>query len=159
MSVPAPECNWPERDSARFLTPFCFRPSPRLAFVHRALTSLLALLALLGLAPRLGEQPLWGLALIGFWGLLGYQEWRLRRARARSPDRFGLNDGRWWLGFGDSVEWARLEGEVLLWSRLVVLPFKLDSGVSCTLVCCRDSLLADDLRRLRVWLHSELNYA
>jgi len=159
LSVPTPECNRPERDSAGFLAPISFRPAPRLAFAQWALTSLLALLALLGLAPHLGERPYWRLALVGFWGLLAYQAWRWNRARLRSPDRFGLDDGRWWLGFGDRVEWARLEGEVLLWSRLVILPFKLDSGSSHRLVCCPNSLLEDDLRRLRVWLHSELNNA
>lgn len=157
--MPTLECNRPERDSAQFLAPLVFRPSPGLAFAHWGLTGILVLLALMGLLPHLLDQPLWGLALVGFWGLLGYQAWRFTQARLQSPDRFGLNEGRWWLGFGDRVEWARLEGEVLLWSRLVVLPFKLDSGSSRRLVCCPDSLSEEDLRRLRTWLHSELNNA
>lgn len=158
MSVPTPECNRPERDSEEFLAPFYFRPSPRLALAQRALTGALALLALLGLAPHLGDQPVWGLVLIGFWGLLAYQAWRFTWGRMRNPDRFGLDEGRWWLGFGNRVEWAYLEGELVLWSWLVILSFKLDTGSSCRLVCCPDSLSKEDLRRLRVWLHSEFNH-
>jgi len=159
LSVPTLECNRPERDSAGFLAPFCFRPSPRLALAQRVLTGLLALLALLGLAPHLGDQPVWGLVLVGFWGLLAYQTLRFTQARMQSPDRFGLDEGWWWLGFGDRVEWVCLEGELVLWSWLVILSFKLDCGSSRSLVCCPDSLSKEDLRRLRVWLHSELNNA
>lgn len=140
--------------SPSFSATIDLRLQPSLRAVQVALALHLAAIALAFLAaPPKGAGLVLSLAILVSW-------WRLRRPAAAGYGRGAIahllwhgEDGRWQVGTADGrSEAATLLGSSVVWPRLVVLNFRLDSGRRATRVLLGDETDAESLRRLRARL-------
>gem|GEM_PF-6077406 len=120
-----------------------------------------AVLPAITLWPHLSHQPAWLLPLVGFWGLVVLGARELRAWVRGFPGSLSWQGGVLWLEFNQrgvaSVQPAERAGEALVWSWLLVVPFRLSAtGQRYILVCLPDSAERDALRRLRVGLRTNL---
>lgn len=137
------------------LHPVLVTPSRILWRLQLGTHFLLALAFFWALLPWLAQGwyfPVW---LIGIWiGLAGNAVY-LWRKRVSSAGQLSYGNTGWQWRAKDGVKGFELVGDAVVWSSLVILPFRAN-GRSATLVLLPDSLAADDLRRLRVWLRTRL---
>ena len=138
-----------------YLHPMQVSPSRMLWRMQLAAHVLLALALLWVLFPWLALSwhfPVW---LISSWLVLAGDVLYLWRRRLNSAGQLSYTHTGWQWRAKDGVKHFELVGDAVVWSSLVILPFR-DKGRSATLVLLPDSVAADDLRRLRVWLRTRL---
>lgn len=139
------------------LEPIQVRPSVKIWRVQLALHSLLALLLLWAFLPWLTVAWYWPVLL--FFSLSGLFA-SIFYLRSKLQDAAGflgvMETGWYWRDKSGGYD-LLLNGELVVWPGLIVLPFKeRSSRRRKTLVLVSDSCAAEDLRRLRVWLRTVL---
>lgn len=130
-----------------------FTPSQYLWRAHVAVYAVMLISAAYALAPFLLSNIYWALMLIGFLTLLLFALYRAKKINNKPAITLEVRPDQWRLFDAGNETKVVLEGEVLLWPRLIILPLKeIPSGAKRYLVALPDSLSKNDWRRLSVWL-------
>lgn len=138
-----------------YLRPVQIRPSRRLWRTQLAVHLLLSLSLLWALLPWLSVDWYYSLWLISSWLVLAGNARFLWRKHLLSDGQLSFGQTGWQWRAKDGVKDFELVDDVVVWPNLVILPFR-ENGRRTTLVLLPDSVAADDLRRLRVWLRTVL---
>lgn len=121
--------------------------------LYRCSYFVFSLSLLLVFYPFIKEQPLWLLGLIFSWCGL-WQVYR-REIKGCINGSLGFSGDKWLLEQDEHTCQLELNGEVLCWSWLIILPLREpSSGKTQRLLIFRDALNKDDNARLRRWLRA-----
>lgn len=118
---------------------------------------LIALSLSFTLLPFTISQPLWGLLWLAIMAVLWLSACHYRGHLSAVPQHLSLTERGWLLTGPKGVRELQLAGEVLVWSRLIVLRFReASNGQTTHVVFLPDTAPADEQRRLRVWLRTQV---
>lgn len=141
------------------LDPVQVRISSHLWFFQLAFHGVLALLCLWVFLPWLGRGWYWPAGLLLAWSAIALSGIFIWRGRAACAGMLSVGNNGWcWQDERGKIQLI-VAGDVTVWSMIIVLRFQeTRTGRRRNVILLHDNVAAEDLRRLRVWLRTQLKH-